>query len=73
MINHILKIMQKFQVDVNDTIELYKTVWKTGMLKKNVPNIRKTKKSCPAWITYDVFKTNHIVPNDTFDLLSLNT
>lgn len=34
MINHILKIMQKFQVDVNDDIELYKTVWKTGMLKK---------------------------------------
>lgn len=44
MINYILKIMQKFQVDVNDAIELYKTVWKTGMLKKNVPNIRKTKK-----------------------------
>lgn len=44
MINHILKIMQKFQVDVNDAVELYKTVWKTGMLKKNVPNIRKTKK-----------------------------
>lgn len=65
--------MQKFQVDVNDAIELYKSVWKTGMLKKNVPNIRKTKKVVLPEITYDVFKTNHIIPNDTFDLLSLNT
>lgn len=31
------------------------------------------KSSCPAWITSDTFRRNHVVRNDTFDLLSLNT
>lgn len=37
-----------------------------------MPNITKTKVVLPE-SPDDVFKSNHIVPNDTFDLLSLNT
>lgn len=45
---------------------------KNRYAEKNVPNITKTKVVLPE-SPDDVFKANHIVPNDTFNLLSLNT